>query len=501
MAIIEVAHVSKCFHLEPDRPRSLQELVVGKFSRKPHPSGSKLFWALKDVSFQVNAGETLGIIGSNGTGKSTCLKLLARIIEPTQGTIRVDGRVSALLELGAGFHPELTGRENVFLNGSVLGMSRREMAHRFDAIVAFAELEQFIDIPVKFYSSGMYVRLAFATAINVRPDILLVDEVLAVGDQSFQDKCLERINALKQRGVTIILVSHSLDAIRNLSERALWMDEGIVQEDGVSDMVVARYLQYVHDQDEAAALATRDAERAAAPGKVATAQLATATAPAVASETVAIGDATESNGRSKHKPAQNTAGGNGDPHSDPRSDAHEEKPTAQPPAQEQPTVDPDDPMGQYRNRWGSREAEILDVRFLDQKNQERLALTTGERVTVAIRYYAHQRIEQPMFGLAIHRSDGLQINGPNNILAKYDIPYIEGEGEVHYTLDVLPLLEGTYYLTAALYDTAGTHAYDHHALMYRFRVYRGNVEERYGTVYLPARWQHVHPVIVEDART
>ena len=172
--------------------------------------------------------------------------------------MEVQGRVSALLELGAGFHPELSGRENVFLNGSLLGVSRHEMARRFDDVVAFAELERFIDVPVKFYSSGMYVRLAFATAINVDPDILLVDEVLAVGDQSFQEKCLGRIHELKARGVTIVFVSHGLDAVRSLCERTLWIQESSLLDDGITDGVIDRYLQYVHSRDEAAAMAERE---------------------------------------------------------------------------------------------------------------------------------------------------------------------------------------------------------------------------------------------------
>ncbi|MFH1084420.1 MAG: ABC transporter ATP-binding protein, partial [Chloroflexota bacterium] len=190
MPIIDLVRVSKCFHLYPDRPRSLQEVALQALRRPRWHRNGETLWALRDVSFGVEPGQTVGIIGSNGSGKSTCLKLLTRIIQPTSGQVRVQGRVAALLELGAGFHPELTGRENIFLQGAVQGMSRREMVARLDEIVAFAELERFIDVPVKVYSSGMYVRLAFATAIHVQPDVLLVDEVLAVGDQSFQHKCM-----------------------------------------------------------------------------------------------------------------------------------------------------------------------------------------------------------------------------------------------------------------------------------------------------------------------
>src|SRR5512136_2169926 len=179
---IQLDHVSKKFSLQRERPRSFLELVTSGWKRRPREQ----VWALKDVSFSVSSGETVGVIGDNGAGKSTLLKLITKVVEPSSGQIHVRGRVAALLELGAGFHPDLTGRENVFLNGSVLGIRRQEMQRKFDSVVAFSELDQFIDVPVKHYSSGMYMRLAFSVAIHVEPDVLLVDEVLAVGDQSFQ---------------------------------------------------------------------------------------------------------------------------------------------------------------------------------------------------------------------------------------------------------------------------------------------------------------------------
>jgi len=439
MVVIRVDSVSKCFRLQLDRPQSLQELVVNVLRRRRRTKREEVFWALKEVSFGVKAGETVGLIGPNGSGKSTCLRLLTRIIEPTTGTIEVRGRVSALLELGAGFHPELTGRENVFLYGSVLGLRRREMVRRFDDIVDFAGIGRFIDVPTKFYSSGMYVRLAFATAINVSPDVLLVDEVLAVGDQAFQARCLDRIRQLKAGGMTIVFVSHSLDMVRSLCDRTIWLDGGTLREDGITDVVVGQYLQEVHQRQEAAAVARREAARAAL-------------------------------ARASEKAARATGG-------------------AVPLSGDEDVVR--DPLTQHPSRWGSREAEIIGVRLLDGDGRERLLLSTGEPMVVVMQYRASRPIEHPMFGLAIHRDDGLHISGPNNILAGFDIPFIEGEGEVRYTVDVLPLLEGTYHLSAALYDASGTYAYDHHALLYTFRVQRGSVAERYGAIYVPARWEHV----------
>jgi len=455
MAIITVANVSKCFHLRPDRPRSFQELLVSTLKRGPRRVPEQEFWALRDVSFTVQPGETLGVIGANGSGKSTCLKLLTRIIEPTAGTVKVSGRVSALLELGAGFHPELTGRENTFLYSAVLGLRRQEMARRFEDVVAFAELERFIDIPVKFYSSGMYVRLAFAVATNVNPDVLLVDEVLAVGDQSFQAKCFERIQELQARGVTIVFVSHSLDVVRTLCGHTLWLENGVLREDGATESVVARYLESVRRKEELAAQLKREAQAK---------ESAKVEAPERASDERAIQAAPSPAGR-----------------------------PASPPSVPEATGQPEEPsslLASRRRRWGSREVEIVDVRFLGRDNQEQLILRTGEPMTIVIRYVAHQGVEKPVFGVAFHRHDGLHIHGTNTTLAKFEIPLIEGCGEVRYCVDTLPLLEGTYHLSVAVHNVAETQMYDYQDLMYEFGVRLGPDSQRYGTVYIPARWEH-----------
>src|SRR6266436_3721232 len=199
------------------------------------------FWALKDVSLEVKEGEVLGLIGRNGAGKTTLLKILSRITRPTTGWAEIHGRVGSLLEVGTGFHAELTGRENTFLSGAILGMSKREIARKFDEIVAFAELEKFIDTPVKHYSSGMYVRLAFAVAAHLEPEILLVDEVLAVGDLNFQKKCLGKMGDVARAGRTVVLVSHQMNQIRRLAHRVVWVDSGEVRQDGRAHEVVSAY--------------------------------------------------------------------------------------------------------------------------------------------------------------------------------------------------------------------------------------------------------------------
>jgi ABC-type polysaccharide/polyol phosphate transport system ATPase subunit len=242
--VIELQNVSKRFAFTPDKPQSVLETLVSFFSRHGR-SRSQDLWAVRDVSFAVQSGQCVGIIGRNGSGKSTALKLIARILQPTSGQITVRGRVSALLELGAGFHPDLTGRENIYLNASLLGLSQEEIDHHFNDIVAFSELDEFIDMPVKHYSSGMYMRLGFSVAIHVHPDILIVDEILAVGDQSFQAKCMDRIIEMKRKGVTILLISHNMGMIRKLCSDLVWLDQGQVQMVGPTEEVVEQYIDTI----------------------------------------------------------------------------------------------------------------------------------------------------------------------------------------------------------------------------------------------------------------
>ena len=244
---IELRNVSKRFQLTEGR--TLREFLPALFRGKGF---SEPFYALRDVSFDIRRGETVGIIGRNGSGKSTTLKLIAGVTAPSSGDVYVAGRVSPLIELGAGFHPDLTGRENVHLNASILGMRSREIARQFDDIVSFAELWDFIDTPVKRYSSGMYIRLAFAVAVHADPEILLVDEVLSVGDAFYQEKCVEKMHEFQRQGVTIVVVSHSLELVETFCERVIWMDHGRVVEDGPAKAVVQRYNDTVPHHQPAA---------------------------------------------------------------------------------------------------------------------------------------------------------------------------------------------------------------------------------------------------------
>lgn len=247
-AVIDFHNVSKRFVLHKDKRNSIAERVAGLLRQRPN---GETFWALRDVSFRVEQGQSLGLIGHNGAGKSTILKLITRILEPTSGTVRTQGRIAALLELGSGFHPELTGRENVYLYGSLMGIGRREMDAKLPGIVEFADIGDFLDSEIKHYSSGMYTRLAFAVATAVDPDILITDEVLAVGDESFQRKCMERIYGFRRAGKTIIFVSHALEVVRNLCDVAVWLDHGVVQAAGAAGPVIDAYLADVNRHEQA----------------------------------------------------------------------------------------------------------------------------------------------------------------------------------------------------------------------------------------------------------
>ncbi|MGB2985699.1 MAG: ABC transporter ATP-binding protein [Phycisphaerae bacterium] len=252
---ILVEGISKRYRigLAPERYPTFREAIVGAITApirrwrrlREHGNGDDTIWALKDISFEVQPGEVVGIIGRNGAGKSTLLKILSRITEPTEGRAELCGRVASLLEVGTGFHPELTGRENIYLNGAILGMKKAEIDRKFDEIVAFAEIEKFLDTPVKRYSSGMYVRLAFAVAAHLEPEVLIVDEVLAVGDAAFQKRCLGKMHDVAAgEGRTVLFVSHNMGAVQNLCQRVIWLNEGKLERDGDPGEVVSQYLMW-----------------------------------------------------------------------------------------------------------------------------------------------------------------------------------------------------------------------------------------------------------------
>jgi len=401
-------------------------LLSGSVLRDLRPDA--VFEALKGVSFDVAKGKTFGIVGRNGSGKSTMLKLIAGIGKPTSGAVRVDGRVSALIELGAGFHPEISGRENVYINGLMLGLSRREIAGRFADIVRFAELEEFIDAPVKTYSSGMYMRLGFAVAINVDPDVLLVDEVLAVGDESFTHKCLDKFAEFRRRGRTVLLVTHSLDLVTRFCDEALWLDGGVAKAQGDPRRVIDAYLMDVAGAENV--------------------QLA-------ADDTTA----------------------NSQPNPESRIPLDS--------ARGKPGPDPRDMFQAAEGRWGSREAEITAVEMVGAAAQPAHLFQSGERVEIRLHVRANQRVSDFAFGVGIFNTEGVCCYGTNTQIDGGIAGEFVGEGLVVFAIDELDLVDGTYKLDVAVHRQDGV-PYDYHRLLYTFRV--KSPRKDVGIFRPPHRW-------------
>ena len=418
MNAIEVLHASKVYRRYA-RKRQFATLKSALLSRSlvRDLNPEETFVAVREVSFTLPAGRTLGVIGRNGSGKSTLLKLVAGITKPTTGTVRVNGRISALIELGAGFHPEISGRENVFINGIMLGLTKREISRRFDEIVEFAELEEFIDAPVKTYSSGMYMRLGFAVAIHVDPDVLLVDEVLAVGDEGFTHKCLDKFAEFKRRGKTILLVTHSLGLVERFCDEALWLDAGTMKGLGDPKRIVGAYITDVEHAEEQT-LAAGDARAQESTVTVSPDEPAAAVLPDHPIETAAA---------------------------------------------------PADMFRATEGRWGSREIEITDVVFSSDDGERAHVFHSGDRLHVRIRMRAPLPITDFVVGIGLFNAEGVCCYGTNTSLELYKSQQILGDAEATFTVDSLDLVEGTYKVDVAVHKLDG-YPYDYHRLLYTFRV-------------------------------
>jgi ABC-type polysaccharide/polyol phosphate transport system ATPase subunit len=405
---IELREVTKIYRRYGGRQFSTLKSALLSGSLVKNLKPAETFAALENVSFAVPTGSTIGVIGRNGSGKSTALKLVAGITKPTSGRVIVNGRISALIELGAGFHPEISGRENVFINGIMLGLSRRDIQDRFEEIVDFAELREFIDAPVKTYSSGMYMRLGFAVAIHVDPDVLLVDEVLAVGDEGFTHKCLDKFAEFKRRNKTILLVTHSLGLVERFCDEALWLDAGRRRAQGDPKRVIGAYMTDVERQEETFLVSSdaKDAETAAA---------AQTDAPADASDVAA--DMTKA-----------TAG-----------------------------------------RWGSGDVLIAKVRLTNSDGETTHIFHSGEPVSIRFAVQAVRPVQDFVFGIGIFSADGVFIYGTNTDIEEFRPDQLDGGAEVSFDITALELVEGTYKLDLAVHKRDGA-PYDYHRLLYTFRV-------------------------------
>ena len=383
---IEVKDVKKKFRVYFDKGNQLKERLLFR-SRNRYEDR----WVLNGISFNVKKGEAVGLIGHNGCGKSTTLKLLTRIMYPTEGTIELSGRVSSLIELGAGFHPDMSGRENIYTNASIFGLTKKEIDERMDDIVEFSEMEQFLDNPVRTYSSGMYMRLAFSVAINVNADILLIDEILAVGDINFQAKCFNKLKEIKAQGTTIVIVSHSLGQIEQICDRTIWIDGGKIKADGKPRDVHPEYMDFMGQKRQVIA---------------------------------------EKENARKEEKSGKKAGERGE-------DAESGE------------------SGEDKKRWGNGHARINKVRLLDEQGKSQSAFATGSPITIEMDYSVRQKVEDAVFGIGIFNQNGQQVYGTNTRIDQMDEFALEKDGTMSVHLDQVNLLPGVYLLDIAIESQVG----------------------------------------------
>lgn len=383
---VTLESVNKKFRVYNDRPKSLKQLLSGT-ARLAYDE----VWVLRDVSLEVGQGSTLGIVGHNGSGKSTLLRVMAGIYKPTSGAIAASGRVASLMELGAGFHPELSGRDNVFLNGALMGLTRGQVRKRFDEIVDFAEVGDFIDAPVKHYSSGMYVRLGFAVAVNLDADIILIDEVIAVGDAEFQQRCKDHIRGLAKSGRTVVVVSHVLADIKDLSDEVVWLDHGKVMAAGDPEEITNDYVkaarQHMHQLHDV------------------------------------------------HKPVA-----------------------------------------------------IESITLLDASGTGVTGGITGRPLTLRVSFHAATPLDEPIFRLTVDHVTGTPIFGTNTTMEPLNVGRIEGRGYVDYRIDSLPLVPGSYLVSAWMYDRTFSQIHDAMERALLLDVAPGSSPSRYGVVESEGRW-------------
>lgn len=390
---IEVYDVKKKFKIYYDKGNDLKDRLL--FRNRSHYEDR---WVLKGISLDIKKGEAVGLIGHNGCGKSTLLKLLTRILYPDSGTIKIQGRVSSLIELGAGFHPDMSGRENIYTNASIFGLTKKEIDARLSGIIAFSELEEFIDNPVRTYSSGMYMRLAFSVAINVDANILLIDEILAVGDANFQAKCFNKLQEIKANGTTIVIVSHSLGQIEQICERSVWIHDGNIQLEGKPREVHPAYLDFMGQQREV--IAQKELQRQAAEEKSETgnaASEASAEETAVQTET----------------PAEDS------------------------------------------KRWGNGFARIKKIKLLDKDKNEKQVFRTGSDITIVLEYQLKKPVKDAVIGIGIFRRDGQQCYGTNTRIDKLEQFDLTKSGTIQIHLNDVALLPAQYLLDIAIESDEG----------------------------------------------
>ena len=416
---IEVDNVVKNFKIYYDKGTTIKEKVVSKNRRK-----YEVRTVLDGISFQVKRGEAVGLIGHNGCGKSTTLKLLTRIMYPDNGNIKIRGRVSSLIELGAGFHPDMSGRENIYINASIFGLTRKEIDSRLAEIIEFSELKDYIDNPVRTYSSGMYMRLAFSIAINVNADVLLIDEILAVGDVNFQAKCFNKLRDIKAKGATIVIVSHSLPQIEQICEESIWINNGKIEMIGAPRDVHPAYMDFMGQKQQDYLVQQKESHaRKEQEGK--------------AEKVESVADI------------------------------------------EEPDKDSDDVENQgaklkeaefQEKRWGNGKARITNIRAFDDKETDKVVFATGETIVLKVEFKVKEIIEDATFGIGIFRGDGLSCYGTNTRIDKVEKFDLRQDGSFQIVLKDTNLLPAEYSLDIAIQDSDGG-SIDYYREAYKIQIY------------------------------
>lgn len=425
---IEVRNIKKKFKIYYDKGDQLKEKILFKKRNRYEER-----WVLNGISFDVKKGQAIGLIGHNGCGKSTTLKLLSKIIYPDSGTVEMKGRVSSLIELGAGFHPDMSGRENIYINASIFGLTKKEIDRRMDDIIAFSELEEYLDNPVRTYSSGMYMRLAFAVAINVDADILLIDEILAVGDANFQAKCYNRLREIKASGVTIVIVTHDTGVVERFCDRAIWLNNGEVAASGESRTVVDQYLNYMNE--EKAALLEKEEKRRKEKEEI-------------------IEEPVEEIEEAVQKTEEELL--------------YEQS------------------MDYNVKHFGTRDAVITKLVLKNDKNEESHLLYAGKPFSIEFEYEVRKKQDEFVFGMGFYTLEGEWIFGTNTLLGRTKVLCKEKTGKVVYHGDEMPLLSGEYILQVSITDINGTPV-DFYREYCKFNVI--NDKRDAGMVYMKNHWE------------
>ncbi|MHB1393079.1 MAG: ABC transporter ATP-binding protein [Clostridia bacterium] len=417
MSVIMVKDVHKKFKVYYDKGQTFKEKLL--FKNRNHFEDR---WVLKGISFELEKGEAIGLIGENGSGKSTLLKLMTKIMYPDEGSIEIKGRVSSLIELGAGFHPDMSGKENIYTNASIFGLTKKEIDDRLNDIIEFSELEEFIDNPVRTYSSGMYMRLAFSVAINVDADVLLIDEILAVGDANFQAKCFDKLRELKASGITIVIVTHDTNTVEKFCNKAIWINEGVIGESGISTKVIDSYLNFMNNKKYAEMIAKQEKKSEAVTKQIQTEE-----------EILNISEIIEEKDNSEEiteiekcnvaDKSEKTEIGN---------------------------------IDYNANRFGLKYIEIVNAEIRNKDGVKTTVVKSGEKVELNIYYKVNKRLEEYVFGMGFYTLDNICIFGTNTQLDRLSIPHSKNKGRVKFFIDKLPLLSGKYILQVAVVDQNGT---------------------------------------------